>query len=276
MCPRLFQIGPFPVYGFGLMLAVGFLVASYLLSSEFKRRKLDPSIANNITIIALIGGVVGSKILYLFENWSDFITDPAGMAFSPGGLTFYGGFLLAAFSIYLYGKRKKIPFFVIADAIAPGLLLAYGIARVGCHLAGDGDYGFPTTLPWGTDYSKGTYPPSIAFKDFPDITSRYPNGIVPNNTPCHPTPIYELIICVILFWILWRARKRITPNGKLFMGYLVLAGAERFTIEFIRINPRIMFGLTEAQLVAVVLIVIGGFGWWWYSRTPNPQPSGRT
>ena len=110
MCPRLFQIGPFTVYGYGLMLALGFIAGSYLLVSEFKRRKLDPNIANNITLIALIAGVVGSKILYLIENWSSFVIDPAGMVFNPGGLTFYGGFLLAAGSIYVYGRNKKISF----------------------------------------------------------------------------------------------------------------------------------------------------------------------
>jgi phosphatidylglycerol:prolipoprotein diacylglycerol transferase len=267
MCPRLFQIGPFTVYGYGLMLALGFLVASYLLVNEFKRKKIDPNFANNVTIIALVAGVIGSKILYLFEHWSSFVADPIGLAFNPGGLTFYGGFLLAAYSIYVYGKKKGISFFVIADAVAPGLLLGYGIARVGCHLAGDGDYGFPTTLPWGTDYSKGTYPPSLAFKDFPEITSQFPNGIVPDNIPCHPTPIYELIMCALMFLFLWRIRKNITQSGKLFMVYLMLAGVERFTIEFLRPNPRVMFGFSEAQLVAIALIIIGLLGWWKYTRS---------
>jgi phosphatidylglycerol:prolipoprotein diacylglycerol transferase len=262
MCPRLFEIGPFTIYGYGLMLALGFIAGSYLLVSEFKRRKLDPNIANNITIIALIAGVAGSKILYLIENWSEFITDPIGMAFNPGGLTFYGGFILAAFSIYMYGRKKNIKFFVIGDSVAPGMMLGYGIARIGCHLAGDGDYGFPTTLPWGTDYSKGTFPPSAAFRDFPEVTSQFPGGIVPNNTPCHPTPVYEFIICALMFWFLWRIRKNISPTGKLFMIYLGLAGIERFSIEFMRINPRIFFGLSEAQIVAVFIIAIGLFGWW--------------
>ena len=173
------------------------------------------------------------------------------MAFNPGGLTFYGGFLFAAFSIYVYGRKKGIPFFTIGDAIAPGMMLGYGIARLGCHLAGDGDYGFPTTLPWGTDYSNGTYPPSVAFKDFPEITSRFPGGIVPNNIPCHPTPVYEFIICALMCWFLWRIRKKITPVGKLFMIYLMLAGIERFAIEFLRPNPRIVFGLSEAQFIAI-------------------------
>jgi phosphatidylglycerol:prolipoprotein diacylglycerol transferase len=261
MCPKLFQIGPFPVYGYGFMLAVGFIAASYLLASEFKRKGLDPNLANSVTLIALVMGVAGSKILYLLEHWGLFVEDPVGMAFSPGGLTFYGGFILAALSIYVFGKQKKIPFFVIADAVAPGLLLGYGIARLGCHLAGDGDYGFPTTLPWGTDYSRGTYPPSIAFRDFPEITSRYPNGIVPDHTLCHPTPVYEFLICAILFGFLWRIRTKPMRNGQMFMLYLVLAGLERFSIEFSRINPRLLYGLSEAQLFAAVLIVLGVAGY---------------
>jgi phosphatidylglycerol:prolipoprotein diacylglycerol transferase len=244
------------------MLALGFIVGSYLLISEFKRRKLNPDIANNITLIALITGVAGSKILFLINDWPSFVRDPIGMAFNPAGLIFYGGFLLAAFSIYLYGRKKGISFFTIGDAIAPGMMLGYGIARLGCHLAGDGDYGFPTTLPWGTDYSNGTYPPSIAFRDFPEITNRFPGGIVPNNIPCHPTPVYELIICALMCWFLWSIRKKTKPVGKLFMIYLMLAGIERFAIEFLRPNPRIVLGLSEAQLIALVLVAIGLFGWW--------------
>jgi phosphatidylglycerol:prolipoprotein diacylglycerol transferase len=271
MCPRLFQIGPFTIYGYGLMLALGFIVGSYLLVSEFKRRKLDPNIANNITLIALVAGVAGSKILYLIENWPSFIRDPIGMTFNPGGLTYYGGFVLAAFSIYLYGKKKGIKFFTITDAIAPGLILGYGIARIGCHLAGDGDYGFPTTLPWGTNYSNGTYPPSVAFQDFPEITSQFPRGIVPNNIPCHPTPVYEFIICALMCWFLWSIRKKTTPTGKLFMIYLMLAGIERFMIEFLRPNPRIIFGLSEAQLISLVLIALGLFGWRIFTTSSQPS-----
>lgn len=266
MCPRLLDIGPFTIYSYGLMLAIGFIVASSLLTRELRRKLLDPNLGNNITLIALVTGVAGSKMLYLIEHWSEFIADPLGMAFSPSGLTFYGGFLLATLVVYLYVRRKKVNFFAIADATAPGLLLGYGIARIGCHLAGDGDYGFPTTLPWGTDYSNGTYPPSAAFRNFPEITSQFPNGIVPDNTPCHPTPVYELLLCAVFFWILWRMRKTTTPEGKLFMAYLVLAGLERFTIEFIRLNPRVAFGLSEAQLIAIGLMVVGALGWNYFSR----------
>jgi phosphatidylglycerol:prolipoprotein diacylglycerol transferase len=262
MCPRLLQIGPFTIYGYGLMLAIGFIVGSYLITLEFKRKGLESNLGNTITLIALVAGVAGSKLLFLFENWSYFLEDPIGMAFSPSGLTFYGGFALATIAIFLYLRKRKIRFFFAADGIAPGLLLAYGIARIGCHLAGDGDYGYPTMLPWGTDYSKGTYPPSLAFRNVPEIASKYPGGVVPDHTLCHPTPVYEFLICALLFWVLWSVRKRIRPDGKLFMLYLVFAGLERFLIEFIRVNPRLAIGLSEAQIIAAILVFTGLLGWY--------------
>jgi phosphatidylglycerol:prolipoprotein diacylglycerol transferase len=273
MCPRLLQIGPFTIYGYGLMLAIGFIIGSYLVTYEMKRRGLDPNLGNTITLIALVAGVAGSKLLFLIENWGYFLDDPIGMAFSPSGLTFYGGFLLATFSIYLYLRKRGIRFLLAADAIAPGLMLAYGIARIGCHLAGDGDYGFPTTLPWGTDYSKGTYPPSVAFKNIPEIANTFPDGIVPDHTLCHPTPMYEFLICGILFMVLWRLRTKLQPEGKLFMLYLIVAGLERFLIEFVRINPRSALGLSEAQLIALALVLVGLLGWYFLSRIQDVRRS---
>jgi phosphatidylglycerol:prolipoprotein diacylglycerol transferase len=259
MCPRLLEIGPFTIYSYGLMLATGFLVASYLLSREFKRKGINPDLAGNITLLALVGGIVGSKLLYLIEHWDAFMADPLGMAFSPGGLTFYGGFLLATYLIFIYVRKKRLSFFSVADAAAPGLIIAYGIGRLGCHLAGDGDYGFPTDLPWGTDYSRGTYPPSQAFRNVPEIANQYPGGI-PDTILCHPTPVYEFLIAVVILGILWKLRTRVRPDGMLFMIYLILAGIERFAIEFLRLNPRIAFGLSEAQLISAVLILVGLIG----------------
>ncbi len=260
MYPRIVTIGPFTIYGFGLMMGIAFIVASIILTKELKRKKLDPDLGNSITLIALVAGIAGSKILFLFENWQDFLRAPVEFTFSASGLTWYGGFLLATGCIYLYIRKKKIPFSKICDATAPALILGYGIARIGCHLAGDGDYGIPTSLPWGTNYEHGTYPPSIAFRDVPEIARNFPNGIVPDNTPLHPTPVYEFILCALIFAVLWRIRKQKTPDGTLFMWYLILSGVERFTIEFIRINPPFLFGLSEAQVVALVLIAIGLYG----------------
>jgi len=260
MCPELFKIGPFTVYSYGLMLGLAFIAASFLLTRELKRKQMNPNTATEITLLALIFGIIGSKGLFLIENWEAFLRAPLKMAFSPAGLTWYGGFILAIVVIYFYLRRKKISFLLLCDLTAPGLALGYGIARIGCHLSGDGDYGIPTNLPWGTVYARGIYPPSVAFQKFPEVAKNYPGGIVPDTTPLHPTPIYELLASILIFIILWSIRKKNYPTGKLFMIYLVLSGIERLLVEFIRINPRILFGLTEAQLTSVVLILIGLYG----------------
>ncbi|HZY10044.1 MAG TPA: prolipoprotein diacylglyceryl transferase [Bacteroidota bacterium] len=267
MYPRLFTIGPFTVYSYGLMLGIGFIIASILLTKELKRKGLDPNMGSTITLLAVIFGITGSKLLYLFEHWDFFIAHPIDMAFSPGGLTWYGGFFLATFSIMLYTRKKRISFLKICDVAAPGLILAYGIARIGCHLAGDGDYGLPTDLPWAAVYSNGTYPPSAAFRDFPEIVKQYGiNGIVPDTIPVHPAPVYEFLINTGLFFVLWGLRKKLTSDGKLFMIYLMLSGASRLVIEFIRLNPRIFFGLTEAQLFSSVIVIVGVIGYQILSR----------
>lgn len=256
MYPELFQFGPFTVYSYGLMLGIAFIVASYLLSKEFQRKNLDQNLATEVTLLAIIFGIVGSKLLHLIENWSAFINDPIGMAFSPGGLTFYGGLILAIIAIWIYVKRKKIPFLYVADAAAPSLAIAYGIGRIGCHLAGDGDYGIPTSLPWGTNYENGTVPPSVMFRDS-DISATFPNGIVPDNTPLHPTPIYEFLVGILIFYVLWKLRKKHWQDGQLFIIYLIASGISRLMVEFIRLNPRLLFGLSEAQLISLGLILIG-------------------
>jgi len=258
MYPELFKIGPFTVHSFGLMMAVGFIAGSIFLSKEIKRKGYDPNMGSTITLLAVIFGIVGSKILFLIEDWSNFILNPVREAFSPGGLTWYGGFFLATFAIWIYARRKNIPFLKVCDATAPGLMIGYGIARIGCHLAGDGDYGIPTNMPWGAVYSNGTYPPSLAFRDFPDIVQKYGiNGVVPDTITVHPAPIYEFILAIILFLILWRLRKNNYADGKIFMIYLIFYGTARLLVEFIRLNPRIFIGLTEAQLISIILIIIG-------------------
>ncbi len=257
MIPVLFEIGPFKVYSYGLMLGIGFLLGNYILSLELRRKRLDPAMASTITILAVIFGITGAKLLHLIENWSLFLRDPIGMTFSAGGLTWHGGFILGMTAISVYVWKRNVPFLRVWDCLAVGLMLAYGVARLGCHFSGDGDYGFPTDLPWGTNYEHGTYPPSRAFAIFPEITQRYPGGVVPDNTPCHPTPVYEMILGLIGFIILWRLRNRPWPDGKMFMVYLMLSAVFRFFVELLRINPRILFGLSQAQLFSVVLFFTG-------------------
>jgi phosphatidylglycerol:prolipoprotein diacylglycerol transferase len=273
MYPRLFEIGPFTIYSYGLMLGIAFIVASYLLTLEMRRKQLDPHAASTITLLAVVFGIIGAKLLYLIESWEYFLRDPIGMAFSPGGLTWYGGFILAAYAVWKYAKKKNIPFLTICDATAPGLMIGYGIARIGCHLSGDGDYGFPTDLPWAAVYSKGTYPPSVAFKDFPEVVAQYGvNGVVPDDILVHPTPIYEFLAAAAMFaWMWFGLRKKNYPPGKLFMIYLVLSGVARFLVEFLRLNPRLVLGLSESQIISFLLVVVGTYGVLYFNKRTATQ-----
>jgi phosphatidylglycerol:prolipoprotein diacylglycerol transferase len=283
MIPKLFQIGPIPVYSYGLMLGISFIVASYLFSREFKRKKMSENAAINITFLALIGGVVGAKLLYIIEEWQYITSLSSGKLFStdglfsPQGLTFYGGFILAVIFIYIYTRIKKLAFLKVADAAAPSLAIGYGIARIGCHLSGDGDYGMPVSefaswVPWGTNYSNGTLPPSAAFRGT-EIAQKF-GGTVPDNTLCHPTPVYEFIIGAIIFYVLWKYRKVFKIDGKLFFLYLILTGAARLLIEFIRLNPRIFLGLSEAQLIGIIAIITGTV--FFFIKKPTAVPALKT
>jgi prolipoprotein diacylglyceryl transferase len=292
MYPELFNIGPFTVYSFGLMVGIAFIVSSYILTKEFERRKLDPSLATEITLLAIIFGIIGSKALDLLENWDSFIANPFLRAFSPGGLTFYGGLILATVVIGIYLKKKKISFLFISDAVSPSLILAYGIGRIGCQLAGDGDYGTPTSLPWGTNFANGTVKPSEVLRQFyidhpalavrdsyHDLSSQFIRsdqyGIITKFDEVirlHPTPVYEFLICTCAFFILWYLRKKDWADGKLFMLYLIFAGVERLSVEFLRLNPHLLFDLSEAQLISIILIIIGSAGFVYLDRNKDKFP----
>lgn len=273
MYPKLFEIGPLTVYSYGLMLGLAFLTASFILNKEFKRKNINPELAGEITLYALIFGIVGAKLLSVLENFDLFLKNPFKELFSAGGLTFYGGFILAVLAIYISSKRKKLPFLVFADLASPSLALAYGIARLGCHLAGDGDYGIPVKafaswVPWGVDYSNGVIKPEDAFSGT-YIAQLYAGGFVPNNELLHPTPVYEFIFGVIIFSFLWYIRKNNRPDGKLFFYFLTLHGLARFLIELIRINPPILFGLSQAQIISIILIVSGIYGFYYFYKNPD-------
>ena len=278
MIPILFEIGSLKIYSYGLMLGIAFLLGSFVLSRELKRKGLNPALGGTITTLAIIFGIAGAKLLFLLENWSDFTRDPVGMAFSGGGLTWYGGFILAMTVLYFYLRAKKIPFLKVWDGLGVALILAYGVGRIGCHLSGDGDYGPPTTLPWGTVYAQGTAKPTYQLRDYfdrnPDERQRWnydslrvlPAGIdrlghrvtqFDATTPLHPTPIYELLLGVAGFVILLAIRRKPLPDGMVFMIYLLLASTFRFVIEFWRLNPKLIGGFSEAQVLAIGLFCTG-------------------
>ena len=278
MYPVLFHLGPITLYTYGLMMAIAFLVASYLFTLELERRGLDPSMGGQITIIALIGGIAGSKLFSILENWSDFAHDPIGQAFSPAGLTFYGGFIVVTIWLYIYLKQKKLQFPLFADMISPLVLLGYGIGRIGCQLSGDGDYGIPSRLPWAMSYPNGTAKPASALAEYfirnpaeraawhydslTSITvgqdafgriSRFDQVVT-----VHPAPVYETLFCVIAFLWIWKYRKAFEAQiGKMFCVILVIMGVERLLIEFIRLNP-LYWGLSMAQWISIAMIIGGG------------------
>lgn len=256
MWPVIVEIGPLTVYSYGTMMAVAFLVAAYLTSLEMDRRGLPGAEASNLVVWAAAGGLLGSRIWSLAEDWPRFLDDPIRALFSGSGFVFYGGLIGGAAAVSFSIWRRGLPWLRVVDCIAPGLALAHAIGRIGCQLAGDGDWGAVTEVPWGM-----AYPNAIIGWD-------YPPGV-----RVHPTPVYETLAYTAVFAVLWSMRKRPLPDGSLFWWYLVLASGARFLIEFVRINPAVVAGLTEAQLTSLLLVSIGAIALLVRRRAPAAAPA---
>ncbi len=291
MYPRILEIPlPFEVFGaesltiysFGAMMALAFLVAAWLSRRELDRlhqagylgtvalpikkskakgrRKgvahVSPAnLVGTVVVIAVVGGLAGAKLFHILENMSDFRADPASMIFSKGGLTFYGGLLVAGVGIAWYVRKKGVRLAKFCDALIPNVLLAYGIGRIGCHLAGDGDWGIPSdpaarpslvpTWLWGE-----TYPNNIRGLTLPD-------------TGVYPTSLYEFGMALVLFGVLYALRKHPFKWGWIFSLTLLFFGVERLLIEQIRVTARSeIFGLelSQAMVFSLLLILLGVIG----------------
>jgi len=232
----------------------------------------------DITLLALVFGLAGAKLFDIFENWSDFLKQPTAYLFSAAGLTMYGGLICAAIAIAIYSKKHKIGFLRLSDSIAPGLMLAYGIGRLGCHFAGDGDWGLvsdlaqkPFFIPdWAWSY---TYPNNVieAGIPIPDCVGPYCNAL-PQGV--YPTPLYEAVSCILLAFILFLLRKWFKNDGILFSIYLIFNGIERFTIEKIRVNNQMSllgFHPTQAEVISILLFVAGLFLFLFRSKKNDKQ-----
>ncbi len=232
-----------------------------------------------ITILALIFGLLGAKLFDIFENWSDFLKHPAAYLLSPSGLTFYGGLICAAIAIIIYARKHNIPVVHLADAVAPALMIAYAIGRIGCQVAGDGDWGIENTAPnpfsWLPDWMWSyRYPHNVNEVGIPidGCTGRFCSQL---PRPVYPTPFYETVMGFIIFGMLWALRKKIRPYGSLFAIYLIFNGIERFLIEQIRVNNRINFlGMqpTQAEIIAIGLILLGAGLWFFLLRRNTIKP----
>ena len=256
MIPVLFKLGPLTVYSYGMMMALGFLAADFVISSECRRRGLNRDFASSLVVWAAIAGIACSRLYSVIDNFSAYMHDPWSIIFSGSGFVWYGGLIGGLLSSYFVSRYYKIDFSTAADMAGPALVIGQALGRIGCHLSGDGDWGMPTRLPWGVQYPNaivGWNGNTVLQLDSQNhlVSAFYPGVHV------HPTPIYEAFLYTIIFMFLWSRRKETKVPGQLFYLYLMVAGAARFMVEFLRVNPRVFMGLSEAQLIALAMMVIG-------------------
>jgi phosphatidylglycerol:prolipoprotein diacylglycerol transferase len=233
------HIGPITLGSYGLMVATGLICAFFVLRADFARRGVSAD-AEAIIGITGLSGLAGSRLYHLLESPAEFFADPWPQIFSTMGFAFFGAVIGGFIALLLLSWRYRMKPLLMLDAASPAAALGYGIGRIGCLISGDGDYGIPTSLPWGMSF---------------------PNGIVPTTQRVHPTPIYEFLVALLIAWILWRLGehcfKTHAPYGIVFAAYLVLTGIARYLVEIIRINPRSFYGMTNAQAASVVSIAAG-------------------
>jgi phosphatidylglycerol:prolipoprotein diacylglycerol transferase len=239
------EIGP--IKTFGLMFGLAFIACGLLLARRLKEQGKVVDWSYEIIFAGLLGGVLGARLWWFFDNYSDNKDDVLGSLFSGSGLTWYGGAIGGAIGVCLWARRRGELGVGLLDLTAPALALGYAIGRVGCQLSGDGDYGKPWDGPWAM---------------------AYPDGVVATDVPVHPTPIYETLSMGLAAYLLWRLRDRLAP-GRLFALYLVLAGTERLLVEFVRRNEPVALGLTTAQWISLVMLVAGAA---WLARTRQLSP----
>jgi phosphatidylglycerol:prolipoprotein diacylglycerol transferase len=244
------DIGPVTIQTFGLCFALAFIAAGALAWRRLEELGKPGDWAYEGLFAALIGGLVGARLYYVIENYDAVKDDLAGNIFTGSGLVWFGGLIGGAIAVLLWARYRNFLNLTLLDTAAPSLALGQAIGRIGCQLSGDGDYGQPWDGPWAM---------------------AYPDGTVPTDTPVHPTPIYETLTLGVIALVLWRLRFRLT-NGLLFALYLVLAGTGRFLVEFIRRNDEVVLGLTQAQLISLGMIVVGGI-WLLLAARRTPRPA---
>jgi phosphatidylglycerol---prolipoprotein diacylglyceryl transferase len=245
------HIGPLTIATYGLCVGVAMLISYFVLARDIERRGIQAP-ADLLVALPCVMGLIGAKLYHVFEDPRFLMANPRELI-SQYGFAWFGGFLGGLLAFVLLALRYRVPLLEMFDAASPAATLGYGIGRIGCLVSGDGDYGIPTSLPWGMSF---------------------PHGLVPTTQRVHPTPIYELIVAIFIFGWLWKlggrqaaqsrsgtksngASRLAIPRGTVFAQYLILTGVARFLVEFIRINPRSFFGMTNAQAASLASIVLG-------------------
>ena len=257
MIPILFKLGPVTIYSYGVMMALGFIAAGLLLASECRRRKLPTEYASTIVLWGAIGGLVGARLWDVYDEFPHYAHHPLSIIFSRSGFAWDGGFVGGLLAVYLVSRSYKIRFLTTADMASPAVLLGHAFGRMGCLLSGDGDWGLPTKMPWGM-----SFPNAIVGWNSQTVLKLNAHGkLVSGFYPgvrVQPTPIFEAVLYLAIAAFLLRAmRRRHWIEGKTFYAFLVLSGGARFLVEFWRINPRVLWGLSEYQLFSILMMIAG-------------------
>ena len=232
MLPVLFRIGPFDITSFGVMVALGALIGLWVFRRELARAGL-PDAALDAAIFGLVGGLVGAKLLYVFEHLDE--SPFFSLLLDRGGMSWFGGFVGGLLAGYLTIRRHRWPVVAVLAAATPALAVGQMIGRIGCFLVGD-DYGRPTSLPWGVSF---------------------PRGLPPTDVPVHPTQLYEAAFLGVLAWLLIRWRRKGVSDWTVLGRYFLLAGLFRFVLEFVRVNTRVVGPFTVAQFFAACVVLLG-------------------
>jgi phosphatidylglycerol:prolipoprotein diacylglycerol transferase len=262
--PFILHLGPLELTGYGLMMMVAFLMAGWAIQLDLRARGLDEDYAADIIIAGVIGGLVGAKLWYVF------LTGETDALFRRGGFVWYGGFIGAVLAILLNGWRRRVPPRFTMEICSAPLAIGYALGRVGCFLVGD-DYGIPSNLPWAMKFPAGLPPTTVANLQAMHVTM--PATADPMQVVAvHPTQIYETIAMLLVGWWLWRRRGHGHATGWLFAWYLVLGGAERFLVEFVRAkDDRLVGPFTLAQVFSVVLMIAGAILLYVWREPAGPQ-----
>jgi len=229
------HLGPLTLQTFGIAFALAFLASGSLFARRLHELGKPIDWAYEAIFAALIGGLVGSRLDYIIQNWHQVSGDVLGNVFSGSGLVFYGGLIGGALGVIGWAWWRGFLGWDLFDAAAPCIAIGYAIGRIGCQVSGDGDYGKASDLPWAMPY---------------------PHGTVPTHQDVHPTPVYETFTMGLVALLLWNLRDRLAP-GVIFGLYLFIAGLERFLVEFIRRNDVVFAGLTVPQLFSVAMMAGG-------------------
>lgn len=248
--PFSLTLGPITLTGYGLMMMAAFLLAGWAIQLDLRGRALSEDFASDLILAGVVGGLVGAKVWYVALTGEGL--------FARGGFVWYGGFMGGVAGVLLAGRLRRVPTWFTLDICAAPLALGYALGRVGCFLVND-DYGLPSTLPWAMKFPQGL-PPSTVWH-LTGVGASFPPGTNPMEVVAvHPTQLYETIVMFGVFAWLWHRRDRGHGTGWLAGWYFVLAGVERFLVEFVRAkDDRVLGGFTLAQAASVVVVLVGAW-----------------